>query len=845
MRLFSGLSQEELSRIDSHLGKCIFLSNSIILSREEPAYFLYFIISGRVCVELRDRADQVFTIAEFGPGELFGERAIITNEPRTADVRAVSREVVTARLHRNDFQGLLAGIPALYANLCRELAMQLGSWAQRHRQEESEHREVVTNVLGWQLLPEFSAFPGSSTWVKNLNRRLKSLATSPRHLLILGEPGTWKDLAARLVHYHGDFSRPVLFLDCAAPPPLASQIDQAKQKISDSDLLGVSQAAALFGNTSAATSAGMVRRGMLELATGGDIILRNVDCLQSTVQTRLLSFLENASKRSGAVGGFSNTTARIIATSGEPLEHITANGGFNKALLATLSQETIVMSPLRDRKRDIPIIARSLLRTLNAKYHKNVAGLSQDAHNRLVDHDWPLNGTELYQVLSRAVLVCTGDKLLSEHIFLQGRQFSSGRFNLFNIPVVERLARRPDFPVMLRWTTVPLFLLVFLGALFGPQSGNAANLAVWTLWWPALLLTGFLFARGWCSYCPLQALAEFSGSGRRLLHDPALWLRKYGPAVSLSLFAGIFVMEQATGMFSFAFATGIMLLTLLAGTISGDLFLGRRGWCKHLCPLGRIVSLTSRISIMEMHSNHTVCASRCRVDECIKEKGCPMGLHPSGLDNSDHCVLCLDCVRNCPHHSMQLDLRNPAEGLLNHGRSGFSEALFSVSLIGLIMAAKVTPYIFAQQSHSSVWSVGETLTALLISGSFTLLALVCSLGLSRQRWKASFAICGTAYIPLALTGLFVLYFREFVNKGADLVTLALRGINLAELADSGLLTPDLGTLRLLIYPLIIAGCIFSWVALSRLKREYNLNWLSYAGHRLLLIIATIMFICLL
>jgi len=176
--------------------------------------------------------------------------------------------------------------------------------------------------------------------------------------------------------------------------------------------------------------------------------------------------------------------------------------------------------------------------------------LSQDAHNRLVDHDWPLNGTELYQVLSRAVLVCTGDTLLSEHIFLQGRQFSTGRFNLLNLPAVEKLARRPDFPRLLRWTTVPLFLLVLCGTLFGSKTDNAANLAVWTLWWPALLLTGFLFARGWCSYCPLEAIGEFFGTRHGVGHEPTLYLRKHGTAISLSLFVVIFLSEQVTDMFS-------------------------------------------------------------------------------------------------------------------------------------------------------------------------------------------------------------------------------------------------------------------------------------------------------
>jgi ferredoxin len=400
---------------------------------------------------------------------------------------------------------------------------------------------------------------------------------------------------------------------------------------------------------------------------------------------------------------------------------------------------------------------------------------------------------------------------------------------------------------MLRWITVPLFLAVMVYAIIGPAYANAANLAVWTLWWPALLLTGFLLARGWCSYCPLEAIGEFVGIGQRVLHEPAGWLQRYGPAISLSLFALIFLLEQATGMFLWSFATGILLLTLLITTVTGDLLLGQRGWCKYLCPLGRIVSLVSRISILELHSNHTVCISRCQVDECVKKQGCPMGLHPTGIDSSDHCILCLDCVRNCPHHSIQLDLRNPSWGLFNQARRGFSEALFSVVMVGIVIAAKGTPYIFTgeQVTIHNVWSLSEIIAALIISSSFAVGAMLISAGMRKYSWKTVFTICGLAYLPLAFVGLFTIYFRAFVEEGAGVVTLTLAAIGLDNWIDLKHLTPELGTLRMLIYPLIIAGGSFSWVVLGRLKRQHSLRNFNYFGHRFLILFATAAFVYLL
>lgn len=845
MAIFAGLSADELGMVSQRLEKCAFLSGSVILSKNEPVTCLYVILAGRVRVELQDGSGQILNLTELSAGDVIGERAILTGEPRTADVRAISN-VEAARLKRADFEHLLHETPRLYANLCRILARQLGSWAQRHQREEREHREVITNVIGWQLLPEFGAFPGNSPWVTALNRRLETLGSSHNHVLITGEPGTWKDLAARLIHFHNDSSCPVLFLDCASPPPVIGSEQPAGTNARNSLLQEIAQEAALFGHSQdSAVYARRVRRGMLELAAGGDMILRNIDCLTPAVQEMLAEFMATLQFRRRGEQRLRIADVRIIATSSEPLAELVAKGSFHNGLYQRLAAETVAMAPLRERKKDIPTIARSLLQSLNSKHHKQVRRISQDALNRLVDHEWPLNGSELYQVISRAVVVCSGDEILPEHIFLQGQPFGDGRFNLLTLPSIEHVARRPNFPRLLRWTTVPLFLLIMLYTLMGPRTDNAANLAVWTLWWPTLLGTAFLVARGWCSYCPLEAIGEFVGVKNRVVHEPMQWLKRWGSPLSLAGLIAILLVEQATGMFSHALATGLLLTALLAATVSADVIIGRRGWCKFLCPLGRIVSLVSRIALVEMHSNHNVCVSRCRVDECVKEQGCPMGLHPTGIDNSDHCVLCLNCVRSCPHHSMQLDLRNPAWGLLNRSRHGFYEALFSVALCGVIAAAKGTPLLMGRSVEifpTVVWSGTEVVVACAVVVLWVALTMGAS---SRERlftWRTAFTMYGLAYLPLAITGLFMIYFRALVEGGAQLVPLIMSASGVDTLLRPELLTPNLGTLRLLIYPGILTGSCFSLFALATLRRQHALGKVGVNAHRALIIAITIIFL---
>lgn len=844
MRLLAGLADAELAQVAARLTLCDFAPQAIILSRATPPEAIYFILAGTVRVELQEELGQIFNLLELGAGEVFGERALLTGEARTADVRALTA-VRTARLGRDDFEALLPECPRLYANLCRDFARQLGTWAQRHQRDERENREVLAHVIGWQLLPEFGAFPGNSPWVRELNSRLAALGAADAHVLILGERGTWKDLAARLIHFHGAPGRPVLFLDCAAPPPLLPTGLAGAGAAPDLLHRELAQAAALFGSApDSALAPRRARRGMLELAHGGEMILRNVDCLAPSVQVALAAFLESGRFQRRGEGEWRAVRVRIIATCSEPLTEKVARQEFLPGLQERLQEEVIEMLPLRARQKDIPVIARSLLRSLNAKHHKSVQRFSPEALNRLVGHDWPLNGSELYQVLSRAVVVCSGDEITAEQIFLQGERSGAGRFNLLTLPVVERLARRPNFPGLLRQLTIPLLLAVTLYTLFGPPYDNLANLAVWTVWWPLLLVTAFFGARSWCSFCPLEGLSAAIGATRGVRHEPARWLRRWGPALSMAGLAVILLLEQASGMFAWALATGLLLVWLLAATVTADVVLGRRGWCKYLCPLGRVVSLVARISLLEMRSSPPVCVSRCRVDDCIKERACPMGLHPTGIDNSDHCILCLECVRRCPHHSMQLDLRNPASGLFDHSRRSFAEALFSVIFAGVVVAAKGTPLLFGRPAEifpTVRWSPAEVGLALALVAAYVALALLLSRG-RRQPWRQTFTLCGYAYLPLAFTGVFVIYLRALAEGGAQIVPLFLTALGLAGWLDLARLTPELGTLRLLIPPLLVGGAAISWVVLGRLRQQYGLDRAVVAAHRLLVGLTGLVFL---
>jgi len=841
--ILKGIDDRRLQDLRAHLCLNEYEQGDVILHRGEATEALYFLLSGRVAVMLNEESGKQHLLAELSPGETFGERALLTGEPRTADVIA-STSVVALQLRQKDFNAMLLRCPEIHANLCVKLARQLGNWAIRHQQDERENREILTNLIGWQLLPEFESFPGSSPAVRLLNQRLERLGTSDHHVLILGEHGSWKDLVARLIHFHqADTSRPVLFLDCASPPPIIREPKATQQPVDDGLVLKIAQESALFGHEPDSTIyARGTRRGMLELAEGGDLILRNIDSLALPVQKMLASFLEHGRYRRRGEQEQRQGRVRLLATSSSLLAAEVAAGRFDQELFSSLSQETVLLTPLRERKKDIPVIARRLLHDLNRKHRKRVRRLSQEAQNLLVDHDWPLNGTELYQVLSRAVAVCDGVEIGAEQIFLQGQINGVGRINLLNHPAIDRLVRRPSFPGILRWVTVPLLLSLITLTLWGPEYQNPANLLVLTAWWPLLLLGAAFTARSWCSCCPLEALSSLLPKLKQHRERPPSWLRHRGPPLSMAGLIMILLVEQASGMFAWARATGLLLTGLLFATLATELIFGQRSWCKYLCPLGRAISLVSKISMTEMYSNATVCQSRCKVDDCIKEKACPMGLHPTGINSSDHCVLCFSCVRNCPHHAMHFDLRNPADGILLRPRRRLSEAFFAVTLTGAVLVSKLTPRLTGRPPEvfiSTPWSRNEVLLAISLVAGYTIITILSSIGSRGRRWMATFTICGQAYLPLAFSGLFAIYFVAFIEGGETFLPMVIISLGLDQWLEPNLFKLELGTLHFFTPLLLIAGTAFSWHLLSGLNRQYALNRFGRSGHRILMVLTGI------
>jgi transcriptional regulator with PAS, ATPase and Fis domain len=216
-----------------------------------------------------------------------------------------------------------------------------------------------------------------------------SAANSDSTLLLLGESGTGKDYLARYVHDHSKRSGGQFFaVNCAA---VASELAEAE----------------LFGHESGAfTGASRRKRGLLELAEGGTLLLNEIGDLSLALQAKLLSFLDTSSFT--RVGGEANirVNARIIAATNRDLHKEIEEGRFRLDLFYRLNVLSITVPPLRERREDLPLLVEQLLSTLVSDLQLGERPRIADLElHKLADYDWPGNVRQLRNVLERALIL--------------------------------------------------------------------------------------------------------------------------------------------------------------------------------------------------------------------------------------------------------------------------------------------------------------------------------------------------------------------------------------------------------------------------------------------------------
>ncbi|MDP4221293.1 MAG: sigma-54 dependent transcriptional regulator [Bacteroidota bacterium] len=213
-------------------------------------------------------------------------------------------------------------------------------------------------------------------------------------VLIEGESGTGKELIARAIHYNSPWSsEPFIAVNCTA---LVETLLESE----------------LFGHTKGSfTGATVDKKGKFELAQNGTIFLDEIAEISPALQVKLLRVLQE--REFERVGGDKTLkmNARVIAATNRDMRKEVAAGRFREDLYYRLNVVSIHVPPLRERKDDIPLLVRRLLRQINEELHTKVNKISDEAMDRIVRHDWPGNVRELQNILTRAVVLSKSDVL--------------------------------------------------------------------------------------------------------------------------------------------------------------------------------------------------------------------------------------------------------------------------------------------------------------------------------------------------------------------------------------------------------------------------------------------------
>lgn len=253
---------------------------------------------------------------------------------------------------------------------------------------EKEKFASVAKTLGDDDDLPFKQILGESAVISKLKDTIRIIAPTDASVLILGENGTGKEMVARAIHRHSDRRvEPFLAVDMGAIP----------ETLFESELFGHQEGAF--------TGAVQDKPGRFELAAGGTLFLDEIGNLPVTLQTKLLTVLEQRSiTRIGSRNDIS-IDIRLISATNQPILSMVEDGTFRRDLLYRLNTIELVIPSLRNRIEDIPVLADHFLKEARRKYGQPGLEISKKSMKQLQQYSWPGNVRELQNTIARAVIM--------------------------------------------------------------------------------------------------------------------------------------------------------------------------------------------------------------------------------------------------------------------------------------------------------------------------------------------------------------------------------------------------------------------------------------------------------
>ncbi len=265
--------------------------------------------------------------------------------------------------------------------------------------KENVALRVENTYLREEAEARYGEIVGESKQMDQVFQWIGRVAKSDSTVMIYGESGTGKELVARAIHAGSPRKNgPFIRVNCGA----------LTEGLLDSELFGHEKGAF--------TGAERQRRGRFELADGGTLFLDEIATISQTTQIRLLRVLQE--RELERVGGEETipVDVRIIAATNTPADELQKGEQFREDLFYRLHVVPVTIPPLRERKADVPVLARHFLDKLRERTNHRVHDLSEMALSRLEEYDWPGNVRELENVMERALVLAEDDILAEEDL---------------------------------------------------------------------------------------------------------------------------------------------------------------------------------------------------------------------------------------------------------------------------------------------------------------------------------------------------------------------------------------------------------------------------------------------
>ncbi|MBD2257457.1 sigma 54-interacting transcriptional regulator [Pseudanabaena sp. FACHB-2040] len=687
------------------------------------------------------------------------EKTVVTlSEARTGFVSAEQVQVILNR-HPDILQTFTRQLLEAFRRLSSEL-------------DYEQERQVI--LRPYLVAKAKRGVIGKSRYAVRLRQQVRDCSSHREPVLIFGEPGLEKDNLAALIHFGSAERRESIV-----------RIDCSKLQANGADL---------FGRAGG-------KPGLLEALGRGTLILNNTQDLPKELVGAIATLLRTQTYRpvprpEEPQPSEKTSQARLILISEK------ATPALDGAVAHILK-----VPPLRVRKADISDQIDYYLNLVCRQRRMGRVRVSPEAIRRLQAYDFPNNLRELENLVERAVAqMVTGGTITEELIWPSQSKKKQFRLNLLNAyPQLRRFLRSPWWPDRINYGfTLWVFALV-IGLLFwGPQTRdrNVALLVFWAWWWPLVLL-GFPFVgRLWCAVCPFMIYGEvtqklsqwlFPGKLRRWPRQQA---ERWGGWFLFGLFALILIWEEVWHLENSAYLSACLLLLITAGAMIFSALFERRFWCRYLCPIGGMNGLFAKLSMTELRAQQGTCSAECTTYQCYKggpqkgegqeTNGCPLYSHPAQLEDNRDCVLCMTCLKACPHRSVEVNLRPPGIELwTTHVPRSYEVALMFL-LLGAVYLHRL-PELQARLGYT--WDLsaqgGHALLSVGLLGVGAIAPLLAQLMLKLQhRLRPAckprpFLTLAYGYLPLVWAANLAHYLRLGLDEGGRVLPVSLATVGLS------------------------------------------------------------------